>query len=85
MTLTMRPYRGEDDYWRIRAFLRDVFLLNDRRELCWQPLDGQLIHVLGSGQVAQAVIAPYIRPGFSFVDELDETERGSGGFGSTGK
>jgi mycothiol synthase len=36
MKLTMRPYQGEDDYWRIRAFLRQVFLLNDRRELCWQ-------------------------------------------------
>ena len=25
-----------DDYWRIRAFLREVYLVNDRRELCWQ-------------------------------------------------
>ncbi len=31
----MRPYRDEDDYWRIRAFLREVFLLNDRREHSW--------------------------------------------------
>lgn len=31
----MRPYRDEDDYWRIRAFLRDVFLLNGRRERSW--------------------------------------------------
>lgn len=33
--LVMRPYHGEEDYGRIRAFLRDVFLLNDRRELSW--------------------------------------------------
>ncbi len=32
----MRPYRDEEDYWRIRAFLREVFLLNGRREMCWQ-------------------------------------------------
>jgi ribosomal protein S18 acetylase RimI-like enzyme len=36
MKPTMRPYQTEDDYWRIRAFLREVFLLNDRRELSWQ-------------------------------------------------
>jgi mycothiol synthase len=30
-----RPYRTEDDYWRIRSFLRDVFLLNGRREHGW--------------------------------------------------
>jgi mycothiol synthase len=36
MKLTMRKYRDEDDYWRIRAFLRHLFLRNDRRELSWQ-------------------------------------------------
>ena len=35
MQLTMRAYQTEEDYWRIRAFQREVFLLNDRRELCW--------------------------------------------------
>jgi mycothiol synthase len=36
MTITMRAYRSEDDYWRIRSFLRQVYLLNDRRERSWQ-------------------------------------------------
>jgi len=36
MKLTVRRYRDEDDYWRIREFLRQVFRLNDRRELSWQ-------------------------------------------------
>ena len=36
MQLTMRAYQSEEDYWRIREFLREVFLLNGRRELCWQ-------------------------------------------------
>jgi mycothiol synthase len=31
----MRLYRTEDDWWRIREFLRRVFLLNGRRELSW--------------------------------------------------
>ena len=34
-SLHMRGYAGEDDYWRIRAFLRDLFVLNNRREVCW--------------------------------------------------
>jgi mycothiol synthase len=32
---TMRPYQSEDDYWRIRAFLRQVMLLNGLREKSW--------------------------------------------------
>jgi mycothiol synthase len=30
-----RPYQGDDDFWRIRNFLRHVFVLNDRREFSW--------------------------------------------------
>jgi len=35
-------------------------------------------------RVAQLVIAPVQRAGFIEVDDLDETTRGAGGFGSTG-
>jgi mycothiol synthase len=35
MQLTLRAYQTEDDYWRIREFLRRVFLLNGRREVSW--------------------------------------------------
>jgi hypothetical protein len=35
MDLIMRSYTNEDDFWRLRAFLREVFLLNDRHELSW--------------------------------------------------
>ncbi len=31
----MRLYQDEEDWWRIREFLRRVFLLNGRRELSW--------------------------------------------------
>lgn len=36
-------------------------------------------------KVAQLVIQHYIAPELEIVDELSETDRGSGGFGSTGK
>lgn len=35
-------------------------------------------------RIAQLVIAPYIRADFEECDNLDETGRGAGGFGSTG-
>lgn len=36
-------------------------------------------------RIAQLIIAPVFTPGFEICDELSDTERGSGGFGSTGK
>ena len=36
-------------------------------------------------RVAQLVITPYVTADFILSDELGNTERGSGGFGSTGK
>lgn len=36
-------------------------------------------------RIAQLVPAPVLRAAFSEVSELDETERGIGGFGSTGQ
>lgn len=36
-------------------------------------------------RIAQLVVIPYLALEFEQVDELDETARGAGGFGSTGK
>lgn len=36
-------------------------------------------------RLAQLVIVPVLQVGFNVVDEFDSSERGSGGFGSTGK
>ena len=36
-------------------------------------------------RIAQMVIAPVVQAGITEVAELDETDRGSGGFGSTGQ
>ncbi len=35
-------------------------------------------------RIAQLVITPYLTAQFAPVDELDDTQRGAGGFGSTG-
>jgi len=35
-------------------------------------------------RIAQGVICPVVRADFAVVDELEETSRGSGGFGHTG-
>ena len=36
-------------------------------------------------RIAQLVVMPYLPVDFTVVDELSDTERGDGGFGSTGK
>lgn len=42
--------------------------------------------VVNNGErVAQMVIAPVTQASFTIVDQLSDTERGTGGFGSTGK
>lgn len=46
---------------------------------------GETAFTINRGErIAQMVIAPITQPGFSRVDELSETVRGAGGFGSTG-
>src|SRR5207302_1331491 len=42
-------------------------------------------YVIAPGErIAQAVLCPVIRAEFEIVDELSQTHRGNGGFGSTG-
>jgi dUTP pyrophosphatase len=36
-------------------------------------------------RVAQLLVTPVFTPGFEEADELTDTARGAGGFGSTGK
>jgi len=35
-------------------------------------------------RIAQMIVAPVVQATFAIVDALDETDRGAGGFGSTG-
>lgn len=41
--------------------------------------------IIPGERIAQIVFVPYIKGVFEEVDELSETERGAGGFGSTGR
>lgn len=48
--------------------------------------DSENTRVVSSGdRIAQLVVMPYLAVEFDEVDALDETKRGAGGFGSTGK
>lgn len=42
-------------------------------------------HVRRGDKISQLVIVPVLTPSVEVVDALDETERGSNGFGSTGR
>lgn len=47
---------------------------------------GQNAYEVNKGdKISQLVIMPIITPALEIVDHLDSTERGDGGFGSTGK
>lgn len=48
--------------------------------------DSDLARTVNNGdRIAQLVVMPYLAVEFDEVESLDETERGAGGFGSTGK
>lgn len=53
MNLTIRPLTTDDDYFRVRNFLREVFMLNDRLEHSWNVarLDYWRWHLIGTCQV----------------------------------
>ncbi len=57
MDLKLRSYQSEDDYWRVRNFLREVFLLNDRLENSWHVarLDHWRYHFIDTCHVIESV------------------------------
>ncbi len=44
-----------------------------------------IVEIQRGERLAQMVICPVARPEIRVVDELEDTDRGSGGFGSTGR
>jgi dUTP pyrophosphatase len=48
-------------------------------------LGAEPFEIVRGERIAQLVPAPVLRASFTDADELDTTERGSGGFGSTGR
>ena len=47
--------------------------------------DGEDKHFKKGDKIIQIVLLPIFKPEFEVVDELEATERGNGGFGSTGR
>lgn len=45
----------------------------------------KIVRIRKNQKITQLVICPIVVPELEVVDRLEETERGSGGFGSTGK
>jgi dUTP pyrophosphatase len=48
-------------------------------------LSGKLVEIKKGEKIAQIVIEPIFAPDLEVVEQLEATERGDGGFGSTGK
>ena len=48
-------------------------------------LSGEDYTIRPGDRIAQLMVVPVVRPELVRVDALDETERGAGGFGSTGR
>lgn len=72
ITLPNSPGTIDSDY---RGTL-GVILLNAGQEA---------FHVAHGERIAQMVVAPVLRARFETVETLNETARGAGGFGSTGR
>ena len=55
--MKLHPYQTEEDYWRVRNFLRDVFMLNDRLENSWHVarLDHWRYHFIDTCHVIELV------------------------------
>jgi dUTP pyrophosphatase len=71
LTVVNAPGTIDSDY---RGELKVLLINLSRDEL-----------VIEAGQrIAQMVVAPVVQAEFDLVDELSSTERGAGGFGSTG-
>lgn len=47
-------------------------------------LGAEPFHIAHGDRIAQLIVAPVVQAAFDLAESLDETERGTGGFGSTG-
>ncbi len=48
-------------------------------------LSGEAVTIQNGERIAQMLVVPVALPQFQMAEELDETRRGAGGFGSTGR
>lgn len=59
-----------------------VIIDNIADSFCYNVSD--IVHIKKGDRIAQGVLCPVYQADFVVVDELDDTERGPNGFGSTG-
>ena len=83
----IRSRRGMAKKGMVVANQRGTVAAGDRGELCIRlhNLNQTMCHIKHGDRIAQMVIAPVVRADILVTDELDSTERGDGGFGSTGE
>lgn len=62
-----------------------VIVTNISAPILSGPYAGLPVGVKKGDRIAQGVICPVVQAEFEIVEELSSTDRGSGGFGSTGK
>ena len=65
--------------------IRDILDRDFERMYGPEADDRPLYHIKRGDRIAQAVLCPVIIPELEMVDDLGQTDRGAGGFGSTGK
>ena len=83
----IRPRSGLADKWGVTVLNTPGTIDSDYRgelEVILINLGEGSFAVKNGDRIAQMVISPIIRASLSEVEFLSETERGSGGFGSTG-
>ena len=51
---------------------------------CWNR-SGNVYKIEAGDRIAQLVVVPVERPAFDIVEEFTKTDRGDGGFGSSGR
>ena len=67
------------------TFSKEDDRLNQMLKIQLQNSSDQEYVIQPGDRIAQLMVAPVIQAKVTMVDELDETARGAGGFGSTGK
>lgn len=83
--LQVRPRSGISLKTDLRVILGTVD--SDYRgevKIIVQNVGREIDYIRKHERIAQAVLSPIVQTEFEVVDELDQTERGSNGFGSTG-
>jgi dUTP pyrophosphatase len=82
ITIVNSPGTIDSDY---RGEIKVLMLNTNPREQLFGVPQASVFRIERGDRIAQLVLSPVTQAVVEEVDELDETERGAGGFGSTGR